>query len=141
MATKLTLMLSELKAMLDDQAALRAEIRSALTATGDRALSAPAREKFTTLEREVKIFGSELKSPQELTKNAPRWKELFGKASGLIAAQILYAFHKDGRDIKDSDGIDLIHAMYLPHADLWRGDKAFSPRSYRRCIARSERLQ
>jgi hypothetical protein len=39
MARKLTLMLSELRAMLDDQAALRAEIRSALTATGDSALS------------------------------------------------------------------------------------------------------
>ena len=44
----------------------------------------------------------------------------------MIAAQILFAFHNDGRDIKNSDGIDLIHAMYLPHADLWRGDKAFS---------------
>jgi len=126
MASKLALMLSELKAMLDDQAALRAEIRSELTATGDSALSAPAREKLTTLEREVKTFGGELKSPQELTKNAPRWQELFGKESGLIAAQIFYAFHKEGRDIKNSDAIYLIHAMYLPHADLWRGDKAFS---------------
>jgi hypothetical protein len=38
----------------------------------------------------------------------------------------LFAFHNDGRDIKNSDGIDFIHAMYLPHADLWRGDRAFS---------------
>jgi hypothetical protein len=53
-------------------------------------------------------------------------KELFGEKSGLIAAQIFYAFHKEGRDIKNSDAIDLIHTMYLPHADLWRGDKAFS---------------
>jgi hypothetical protein len=126
MASKLTLMLSELKAMLADQAALRAEIRSALTTTGDNALSPPVRETLTALERDVKTFGSELKSPDELTKNAPRWKELFGEASAMIAAQILFAFHKDGRDIKSSDGIDLIHAMYLPHADLWRGDKAFS---------------
>ena len=126
MANKLMLMLSELKAMLGETCHLRAEIRSALTARGDSALSAPARAKLTVLEREVKTFGSELKSPQELTKNAPRWKELFGEESGLLAAQILYAFHKDGRDIKNSDGIDLIHAMYLPHADLWRGDKAFS---------------
>ena len=74
----------------------------------------------------MKTFGSELKSPKELTKNAPRWKELFGEASGMLAAQILFAFHNDGRDIKHSDGIDLIHAMYLPHADLWRGDRAFS---------------
>jgi hypothetical protein len=126
MASKLTLMLRELKAMLTHNAALRAEIRSALTATGDNALTAPAREKFTALEREVKTFGTELKSPEELTKNAPRWKEFFGEASGMIAAQILFAFHNDGRDIKNSDAIDLIHAMYLPHADFWRGDKAFS---------------
>jgi hypothetical protein len=126
MASKLTLMLSELKQMLGEQAALRAELRSALTATGVNALSTPAREKLTALEREVKTFASEIQSPEELTKNVPRWKELFGEESGLIAAQILYAFHKDGREIKNSDGIDLIHAMYLPHADLWRGDKAFS---------------
>jgi hypothetical protein len=56
MASKLTLMLSELKAMLAEQAALRAKIRSALTATGDDALSAPARKKLTALEREVKTF-------------------------------------------------------------------------------------
>ena len=61
-----------------------------------------------------------------MTKKSPGWAKLYGKESGLIAAQILYAFHKDGRDIKDSDGIDLIHAMYLPHADLWRGDRPFS---------------
>jgi hypothetical protein len=126
MASKLTLMLSELKGMLAEQGVLRAELRSALTATADRALSAPAREKLSALDQEVKTFARELQSPEELTKNAPRWKELFGEESGLIAAQILYAFHNDGRDIKNSDAIDLIHAMYLPHADLWRGDKAFS---------------
>ena len=112
--------------MLAEQADLRAKLRSELTATGDRALSAPAREQLTALDREVKTFVRELQSPEELTKNAPRWKELFGEESGLLAAQILYAFYKDERDIKNSDGIDLIHAMYLPHADLWRGDKAFS---------------
>ena len=126
MASKLTLMLSELKGMLAEQADLRAKLRSELTATGENALSAEGREALTALEREVKTFGSELKSPEELTNNASRRKELFGEESGLLAAQILYAFHKDGRDIKNSDGIDLIHAMYLPHADLWRGDKAFS---------------
>jgi hypothetical protein len=126
MASKLTLMLSELKGMLVDQASLRAKIRSALTATGDNALSAPEREKFTALDREIKTFVSEIQSPEELTKNVPRRTELHGEESGRIAAQISYAIHKYGRDIKNSDAIDLIHAMYLPHADLWRGDKAFS---------------
>jgi hypothetical protein len=126
MASRLTLLLSELKAMLADQADLRARIRSDLNATGNSALSPSARDQLRALDREVKKFGSELKSPEELTKNAPRWKETFGEKSGVLAAQILYAFHNDGRDIKNSDGIDLMHAMYLPHADLWRGDRAFS---------------
>jgi hypothetical protein len=126
MASKLTLILSERKAMLADQAALRAKIRSALTATGNNALSPPARKQLMVLERDMKTFGSELKSPDELTKNARRWKELYGEESAMVAAQILFAFHNDGREIKNSDGIDFIHAMYLPHADLWRGDKAFS---------------
>jgi hypothetical protein len=113
-------------AVLAEQADMRGKLRSSLSATGEDALSAEGREALSALEREMKTFANEIQSPEELTKNVPRWKELFGEESGLLAAQILYAFHKDGRDIKNSDGIDLIHAMYLPHADLWRGDKAFS---------------
>jgi hypothetical protein len=103
-ASRLTLLVSELKAMLADQADLRARIRSELNATGDNALSPSARNQLRAFDREVKTFGSELKSPEELTKNAPRWKELFGEKVGLLAAQILHAFHNDGRDIKNSDG-------------------------------------
>jgi len=110
----LTLMLSELIAMLADQAALRTRIRSELNATGDNALSSTARNQLTALERDVKTFGSELKSPEELTKNAPRWKQLFGEASAKLAAQILFAFHNDGRDIKNSDGIDFVFRHVLP---------------------------
>jgi hypothetical protein len=65
---------------------------------------------------------------------APRWKQLFGGASAKLAAQILFAFHNDGRDIKNSDGIDFIHAVYLPHADLWRGDRAFSNKLPRQLV-------
>jgi hypothetical protein len=120
------LLLGELKALRADQADLRARLRLELNATEDDALSSAAREQLRALDREVKKFGSELRSSEELTKNVPRWKEIFGEESGVLAAQILYAFHNDGRHIKNSDGIDLMHAMYLPHADLWRGDRAFS---------------
>ena len=104
-------MLSELKGMLAEQADLRTKLRSELTATGEHALGAEGREALTALEREVKTFGSELKSPEELTKNAPHWKELFGEESGLLAAQILYAFHKDGRDIKNQTELILFKAL------------------------------
>jgi hypothetical protein len=126
LANKLILMLDELKIMLGEHASLRTQIKELLARTGDNKLSPAAREKFTALERGAKIFGAEITSPQELTERAPGWKHLFGDESGLLAAQIFYAFHRDGRDIKRSDAIDLIHAMYLPHTDLWRGDKAFS---------------
>ena len=43
-----------------------------------------------------------------------------------VPSRSIYALHREKRDIKRSDAIDLIHAMYLPHTDLWRGDKAFS---------------
>ena len=29
------------------------------------------------------------------------------------------------RNFQDSDMIDIMHAFYLPHCDLWRGDRAF----------------
>jgi hypothetical protein len=63
MASKLTLMLSDLKGMVGSAGDLRAELRSELTATRDRALSAPAREKLTALDREAKTFARELLSP------------------------------------------------------------------------------
>jgi hypothetical protein len=56
----------------------------------------------------------------------PAWVTKFGDEGAQIAAQIFYGLYGQKRDIKASDAIDLIHAMYLPHVDLWRGDKDFS---------------
>jgi len=126
MAAKMAMMLNELKAMLDYHAGLRLELTEALSKTTDHPLSAEGRKKLTAFEREVKQFGKEILSPEDLTANVPQWREFFGADSALIGAQIFYAFHHERRDIKNSDAIDLIHALYLPHADLWRGDKAFS---------------
>jgi hypothetical protein len=58
----------------------------------------------------------------------------------LIAAQILYAFHREGRPIKRSDAIDFIHASYLPLVDLWRGDKAFGDLLIKHKVNFSERV-
>jgi hypothetical protein len=78
------------------------------------------------LRTRLKAFRSEISSPQELCDQVPAWKELFGEEAALMAAQILYAFHREGRAVKQSDGIDFVHSMYLPHCELWRGDRAFS---------------
>jgi superoxide dismutase, Cu-Zn family len=72
----------------------------------------------------LETFKAELRSPEDLNQRVPKWQKLFGAESALVAAQILYAYHREKRPIKRSDVIDFIHAMYLPHSDLWRGDRA-----------------
>jgi hypothetical protein len=127
LARHMTVMRNELQAMLDDHANLRSELSRALSeATTGPPLSVEGRKKLMELEREVKQFGKEILSPEELTANVSKWREFFGADSALVAAQIFYAFHHERRDFKQSDAIDLIHALYLPHTDLWRGDRAFS---------------
>jgi hypothetical protein len=126
LAGDLILMLEKLQGLLDGEAALRVRTKEALAATGDDGLSQEGREMVLKLSHELKVFRGEITSGDELCKRAPKLKDYLGEKSARIAAQILYAFHRERRRFKRSDAIDLLHAMYLPHTDLWRGDKAFS---------------
>lgn len=67
-------------------------------------------------------------------------KELFGDASAQIALQIICAFIAENRPMVRSDALDLVHALYLPHTDLWRGDRRFSGLLIRNKVAFSERV-
>jgi hypothetical protein len=126
MAEKLVTMLREFRSTMAGTADLRARITAELNATGDHALSSDGRSQLLRLRKDIGTFRQEMSSPQQLCEDVPIWKQMFGNESALLAAEILYAFERDKRPIKDSDGIDFVHAMYLPHADLWRGDRAFS---------------
>ena len=101
-------------------------MKEALTATGEDRLSAEGREQLLKLRRDLKTFRAELTSPDDLCERVPAWKAIVGERSARIAAQIMLAFQRDKRRLIRSDAIDFIHAMYLPHTDLWRGDKGFS---------------
>jgi hypothetical protein len=125
-ANKFIVMLQELQAKLGEADDLQARVNEAVAATGDDPLSPEGRERLSQLKDGIKAFCAEMSSPEELYERVPVWKELFGDEAALVAAQILYAFHREKRPIKQSDGIDFVHAMYLPYTDLWRGDKAFS---------------
>jgi hypothetical protein len=140
MASKIMLMLKELPEALDRMEALRTDVRNALATTGDNALDPENRQKLVQLARDVETFRIETTSPQELTKQVPLWKELVGEKGALIAAQTFFAFHGEKREIKRSDAIDLLHAMYLPHTDLWRGDRAFSDLLVRHKVDLNERV-
>ena len=93
MVSKLMLVLQELPAALDRQEALRVDIMSALAATGGDTLGPEDRQKLVKLDRDLEIFRAEITSPQELSNQAPRWRDLVGDKAALVAAQILYAFH------------------------------------------------
>jgi hypothetical protein len=125
MAGKLMEMLAGYKRALDEQADLKRTIDETLGASGDRTLPAEGRDAFLKLKRDLKTFHSEITSPDELSED-PAWIKIVGTDGAQIASQIFYGFYREKREIKRSDAIDMIHAMYLPHTDLWRGDRAFS---------------
>lgn len=140
MANKFVQMLNELRAMANQTLELRAEITDALAATGNEALTQSERDKLVKVRADLKSFRAELFSPRELDARAPNWKRLFGSESALVAAQIFYALYRETRSIKPSDGIDFVHAVYLPHTDLWRGDKAFADLLVKHRVDFSERV-
>lgn len=123
-ANLITVMIEKLNAMLDDYSSLEKDIKKALRSTSNPLISED-RQQIMEVRQSIKEFGSEITSPSEMAKNLV-WKKAVGNEGALIAAQVFHAFHREKRTIKPSDAIDLLHSMYLPHADLWRGDKAFS---------------
>jgi len=84
------------------------------------------RAELLRLRTNLKIFRAEMMSPQQLCEDVPVWRQLFGDESALLAAEIFFAFEREKRPIMDSDEIDFVHAIYLPHTDLWRGDRSFA---------------
>jgi hypothetical protein len=139
-AGKFVTMLGELRGTMARTSDLRTQITAELNATGDAALSPDGRSQLLQLRRDLKTFREEISSPQQLSEDVPIWKQLFGNESALLAAEVLYAFERDKRPIKDSDGIDFVHVMYLPHTDLWRGDRAFSDLLKKHKVGFSERV-
>jgi hypothetical protein len=140
MAHKFCMMLEELRGMLRNGDDLRRRVDEALAVEGERALSRDGRAELSKIKSELRTFRAELLSPEELSRRAPTWKSMLGEEGALIAAQILFAFHREGRPIKRSDAIDFIHASYLPHIDLWRGDRAFSDLLIKHRVNFSERV-
>jgi hypothetical protein len=126
--------------MLNDGVNFQAKVKEAIAATGDDALTPAERETLIKLRAQAKTFRTEMMSAQELYERVPVWKEYFGDQAAFVAAQILHAFLREKRAIKQSDGIDFVHAMYLPYTDLWRGDKAFSDLLTKHGVNFSERV-
>jgi hypothetical protein len=140
LAGDLMLMLEKLQSLLDGEADLRVRTKELLAVTGADALSLEARQTVLKLTRDLKIFRAEITSVDELCKRAPFLRDRLGEKSARLAAHIIYAFHHEKRRFKRSDAIDLMHAMYLPHTDLWRGDKAFSDLLIKHKVDFSERV-
>lgn len=136
----LTAMFSKLQNMLDEGGALRRDIKKLLAAKGADEVGREDRKTLTKLLGDAKAFDAEIRSPDELARRAAGWKERVGERSARVAAQIMFAYQRDKVSLKRSDAIDFIHAMYLPHTDLWRGDRAFSGRLIRHKVDYWERV-
>jgi hypothetical protein len=133
-------MLESLRKMLDGSVQLERNIKDAFAGKGGELLTPEEHEALVKLSSDVTTFKAELNSPNDLYERVPKWRELFGDDSALIAAQILYAYLCEKRPIKRSDGIDFVHAMYLPHTNLWRGDRAFSDLLIKHRVKFSDRI-
>jgi len=133
-------MRQELISHLGDAANLLTDVRETLIGTGDDALNPENRASLVKLRTGIKAHCKAMTSPPELYEQSPRWREYFGDDSALVAAQILYAFHREKRAVAPSDTMDFVHAMYLPHTDLWRGDKGFSDLLIKHKVNFSERI-
>ena len=114
------------RALLTEHDALRVEVKKMLAAKGKDELSAADRGKLLQLKRDLRGFRVEISSPEELNERVPAWRELVGEKSARLATQIMFALQRDKPRLIRSDVIDFTHAMYLPHTDLWRGDRSFS---------------
>jgi hypothetical protein len=142
MAATFTTMLAELGRMTGEEATLRARVKDLLaeTTAGEEPLGAGDQIALRKLLRDLKTFRAEITSPDEMNQQVPRWEEMVGAESARVAAQIFQALHREKREIKRSDATDFIHAMYLPHTDLWRGDKAFSDLLIKHKVDYSDRI-
>jgi hypothetical protein len=138
-ARKMKEMLAGLEKMLADHKELKANIEAVLAMPGEGKLSDEDHAAILEVKEKARTFRDEITSVEELAEH-PGWVKLFGKDGARIGATIYYGFHREKRAIKDSDAIDLVHAMYLPHADLWRGDRAFSDLLIRNRVPFYERV-
>ena len=120
-------MIDSLQSMLDEHASLFAEVNRLLKTSGDDILSRKERDDVIRLTGDLKNFKQEITSAADLRDRVPRWTELYGERSALVAVEVMFALHREKNRLrKASDAIDFAHALFLPHVDLWRGDRAFS---------------
>lgn len=66
-------------------------------------------------------------------------------ALGPYGAEVFVEYFKErldphGMKAKSSDLVDIIHALYIPHCELWRGDSAFAHMLIKRSVNFSERV-
>jgi hypothetical protein len=118
-ANKFIVMLQELQAKLGEADDLQARVNEAVAPTGDDALSPEGRERLTQLKDDIKAFRAEMSSPEELYERVPVWKEFFGDEAALVAAQILYAFHREKRPINPMESISCTRCTY--HTRIFGG--------------------
>ena len=116
-------MFQQARKRLDDPLA---ELKERIRVLSEIAATREEREQVRELRARVSQFATEIHSPKWVLERSPGLLNNFGSESAMVAAGALVGLYLENRELKRSDAIDLLHATYLPHTDLWRGDRAFS---------------
>ena len=121
---KLQMMLKEIKAKEDEDKNKVKKIRAAEKALHESMKN----DDPTVIPQKIKLLPTpnvsleinSITNPYELESFSPDFQKLIWE---FIKAFV--AFNGE-RNFQDSDVADLMHALYIPHCDLWRGDRSFS---------------
>src|SRR3984893_16632929 len=116
-------MFQQARKMLDDPLT---DLKERIRTLPEIAATREEREQVRELRTRVSQFATEIHSPEWVLKRSPGLLNNFGSESAMVTAGALVGLYLENRELKRSDAIDLLHAAYLPHTDLWRGDRAFS---------------
>jgi hypothetical protein len=123
LSERLLVMFRQSRKMLDDPLA---DLKKRIKALSEIAATREEREQVRELRARVNQFTAEIHSPEWVLQRSPGFLNSFGSESAMVAAGALVGLYLEQRELQRSDAIDLLHATYLPHTDLWRGDRGFS---------------
>jgi hypothetical protein len=78
-------------------------------------------------------------------KNSIKPKDNLLQLLGDFGYDVFLAYFEErldphGMKPKSSDIADIIHALYIPHCDLWRGDSSFAHMLVKRSVTHSDRV-
>ncbi|WP_299391351.1 hypothetical protein [Pelagibius sp.] len=85
-------------------------------------------------------LSKKLEIEQVIKPDADLWQILGHHTYEVFIAYVKERLDPSGMKSRRSDFADILHAAYIPHCDLWRGDSPFANMLIKRSISLSDRI-